>query len=146
LSALEPVEAFVHGAVLRDASFDSAPISIGGRGFTTGVLTHPGMTPQGGRAEVVYALDGLLAKAEHFTAWVGIDDSAGDVGSCRFAVEVHRGDSWESVFESATLRGGDAPAEVNVDLRGADQLRLLVTDAGDGIGSDHATWGGAAIR
>jgi len=38
------------------------------------------------------------------------------------------------------------PAQVGVDLTGAEQLRLIVTNAGDDYYSDHAAWGGAVIR
>jgi hypothetical protein len=146
LSALEPAEVAVHGKLLRDVSFGGAPLSLGGRRFATGLLTHPEALPDGGRAEVVYDLGGGLSEAQRFSAWVGVDDSAGEAGSCRFAVELRRGGAWERVFESETLRGGQAPAEVDIALRGADRLRLIATDAGDGYYSDHAAWGAAALR
>lgn len=39
---------------------------------------------------------------------------------------------------------GRYPAKfVNVDLTGAKTLRLVVTDAGNGINNDHADWADA---
>jgi hypothetical protein len=146
LSALEPREAFVSGQMLRDISYEGATLSIGARKFATGLITHPKDTPKGGHAEVVYALDGGLSGVQRFTAWVGVDDTALEAGSCVFAVEVRRAGAWERVFESKVLRGGDAPAEVDVALLGADRLRLIATDAGDDRYSDHAAWGEAMLR
>lgn len=143
LSALEPLECAVSGQLLRDLSYGGVPLSLGGRQFTTGLITHPRVE---GPAEVVYALDGGLRQAERFVAWVGVDDTAGKVGSCRFVVEIRVNGVWERVFESETLRGGGAPAEVDVALRGADRLRLIANDAGDDRYSDHAAWCGAVLR
>jgi hypothetical protein len=44
------------------------------------------------------------------------------------------------------LRGGQEPVSISVDLAGAKRLRLYCTDAGDGIGSDHATWALARLE
>jgi hypothetical protein len=97
---------------------------------------------------VVYALDGELRKAKRFTALIGIDDSmqAYGLGSATFAIEVHRRGQWKRVFESGVLKLGDKPQEVNVDLTGADQLRLITTDGGDGISCDHAVWAEAKVE
>jgi hypothetical protein len=148
LSDLTPLEAFVHGGLKRDTSYEGNLITLRGREFPKGLLTHPGTTPQGGRATVVYALEGGLAKAKRFVAWVGIDDSAASAGSCVFIVEVRRKGEWQRLFASAVLRGGQPgqPVAVDVDISGADRLRLTVTDAGDNINSDHAAWGGAMLQ
>ena len=38
------------------------------------------------------------------------------------------------------------PAEINVEIpKGTRQLRLVVADAGDGIGCDHADWARAGF-
>jgi len=146
LSDLTPAEAFVHGGLKRDTSYQNGLITLHGQQFPKGLLTHPETTPDGGRATVVYALEGGLGKATRFKAWVGIDDSAGNAGSSTFAVEVRHNGQWQRVFESGVLRGGQPAAPVDADITGADQLRLVVTDAGDGINSDHAAWGGAIIQ
>ncbi len=146
VSALNPLECSVHGELKRDISYGNAKLSLGGEEFATGLLTHPEATPEGGRAHVVYALNGELARARRFQAWVGIDGSAGNAGSATFAVEVRRAGQWQRLFESGILRGGQPPARVDVDISRADRLRLVVTDAGDNIYSDHAVWGGAVIR
>ena len=49
------------------------------------------------------------------------------------------------VAKSATLRGGDEPASLAVDLNGAVEFTLRATDAGDGPWADHADWGEAKV-
>ncbi len=146
LSALQPIEVSVYGGLLCDVNCEGAMLSLAGTQFATGLTTAPLATQDGGHAHVVYDLSAGLATARRFTAFVGIDDSAGNAGSCQFAVEVRRNGEWERVFESKILRGGDAPAKVDVAISGADRLRLVVTDAADNHYSDHAAWGGAALR
>jgi len=38
------------------------------------------------------------------------------------------------------------PIEISVPMAGAEQLRLITTDAGDGISCDHATWAMARLE
>jgi len=49
------------------------------------------------------------------------------------------------VFDSGILRGDEPAKKVSVALGGVDELRLVVTDAGDGINSDHADWADARL-
>ena len=147
LSDLTPLEAFCHGDLRKDTSYEGALISLRGEKVPKGLLTHPETTAQGGRAFVVYALDGGLAKATRFQARVGIDDSAANAGSAVFIVEVRRNGQWQKVYESGILRGGQPnPPPIDVDISGADRLRLTATDAGDNINSDHAAWAGALVQ
>lgn len=37
----------------------------------------------------------------------------------------------------------DKPMDIDVDVHGCDRVRLVVTDGGDNIHSDHAAWGNA---
>jgi hypothetical protein len=133
----------------KDTNYLGAPIKLGGLEFPKGLLLHPDETKDGpGLGRVVYALDGDLRKAKRFMAAIGIDDAmkSYNQGSAGFIVEVHRNGRWERVFESPVLKLGDKPQEVSVDLTGADQLRLVTTDGGDGIACDHATWADARIE
>ena len=47
----------------------------------------------------------------------------------------------EAKFVSPVLTPKERLAEVDLDITGAAQLYLVVTDGGDGINSDHADWG-----
>jgi hypothetical protein len=51
----------------------------------------------------------------------------------------------EKRFESKVLRENDPPQHVSVALEGAEELRLVATDAGDGIHSDAANWVNARL-
>ncbi|WP_086825035.1 NPCBM/NEW2 domain-containing protein [Streptomyces sp. NRRL B-24572] len=42
--------------------------------------------------------------------------------------------------DSGVLRGSDPAKRLSVDLTGTNDLRLVVTDAGDGKNYDHADW------
>ena len=116
--------------------------------FAKGLTTHTKATAEGGRSFVTYPLKTGLAGATRFSAQVGIEDSAGKEGSVVFIVELLRRGTWERVYESPVIRSGQegVPVAVDVDITGAEALRLATTDAGDGINSDHAAWGNARVR
>ena len=84
----------------------------------------------------------LAGKAARFLADAGIDDvrKAGR-GSVSFEVWV----DGAKRFDSGVIKAGDPAKPVSVDLAGAQQMILYVTDGGDGAADDYADWGGAAI-
>jgi hypothetical protein len=88
---------------------------------------------------VTFELNGGLEKAAVFKVTIGVDDAVKPNGTVTFGVEVERGAGWERVFTSDVLRGGEAQ-EIAVPVAGSTRLRLLTTDAGDNIHSDHAVW------
>ena len=49
------------------------------------------------------------------------------------------------VFDSGVMRGRQPAKKVSVPLDGAEELLLIVTDAGDGITCDHADWADARL-
>jgi hypothetical protein len=51
----------------------------------------------------------------------------------------------KKVFDSHVMRENDPPKKVCVSVEGADMLRLVATDAGDGITSDCADWADARL-
>jgi hypothetical protein len=109
------------------------PLAIAGEKFKRGVGTHA-------PSEAMLILDG---KGSRFRARVGINDRGREApGSVVFQVF---GDG-KQLFASQILRGGDAAVPVDVSLAGVRQLRLVVTDAGDGRNSDHADWAEAVIE
>jgi hypothetical protein len=132
----------------KDTNYAGKPIRLGGVEYAKGILLHPEESKEGNRANVTYPLGGELRQAKRFTAVIGIDDSMGSykLGSAAFAVEVQRGGTWVRAFESAVLKVGDKPQQVSVDITGAEKLRLLTTDGGDGISCDQATWAEARVQ
>jgi alpha-galactosidase len=77
-----------------------------------------------------------------FSASVGIDD---EVASTKGSVVFQVFADGTKVADSGTLTGASAAKQITADLSGADQLRLVVTDGGNGIDSDHADWANATI-
>ena len=91
----------------------------------------------------VYANSSLTYNVSGFTtfsAWIGIDDESTN-GSVTFEVWV----DGTLKFRSATKTATSAPELVKVDLSGARQIRLVVTDAGNGTTGDNADWGDARV-
>jgi len=138
--------AFAHGGVKKDANYAATgDFRLAGKTYKKGLMTCPEAAGGGGRSHVAYALSSLPLKFTRFKAMVGIDGAMGTRGSVVFLVDVHRGGKWVEAFKSAVLRGGKA-AVVDVDIAGAEKLRLRTTDAGDNIHADHAVWADARVE
>ena len=119
------------GQLRMRRSVEGNPIRIGGRRFERGLGTHA-------NSVIVYKLDGSF---RFFSAWVGVDDEKGGAGTVVFRVFV----DGRKVFDSGVMRGGEPPKRVLVRIERARELRLVVTDAGDGITCDHADWADAKL-
>jgi alpha-galactosidase len=107
------------------------PLTLHGKTFAHGIGTHA-------NSDFEIELDG---RATEFTATVGVDDDTGGKGSVAFHVV---GDG-RTLAKTKVLRGGDAPVEIRVPLRGVHWLWLSVDDAGDWYYNDHADWADARI-
>ncbi|GHT17861.1 alpha-galactosidase [Planctomycetales bacterium] len=77
-----------------------------------------------------------LGDASHFSAFVGMNDTANDVGSIVFQVFLDD----QLVWESGVMRAKEPAKKINLPLNKAKIMRLVVTDAEDGISNDHANW------
>lgn len=119
-----------YGSARPAHSVDNNPLRLGGMTFAHGVGTHANST----------LLVSLKGAAKRFTAVVGVDDEkAQSEATVTFEVYV----DGKKVADTGKMKGGDAPKLLTVDLTGAKRMALLVTDAGDGMNSDHADWAGA---
>lgn len=74
-----------------------------------------------------------------FEALVGIDDEVGKNGSVMFQVIT----DGKKVAESGVVTGGQQPRLLKTAVEGAKTIELVVTDAEDGEGNDHADWANA---
>jgi len=111
----------------ENAAGDGNPLRIGGITYSRGLGMHA-------PAEVRYTLG---TGCDTFTAQVGIDDEVSDTtGSVIF--QVWSGET--KLYDSGVVTGADPAKAVRVNLAGRTELRLVVTDAGDGPSSDHADW------
>ena len=108
----------------------AAQIRIGDKTYDQGLGHAPGW--------IEVDLEGLY---ERFEAEVGVQAGAGAPGSVVFRVLV----DGDIRFQSGVMRQQDPAVLVSVDVRNAQTLRLVVTDAGDGISCDQANWGNAHL-
>ena len=76
-----------------------------------------------------------------FTADVGVDDEVGNNGSVVFGVLA----DGVQKYQSPVMTGASATQSVNVNVTGADELQLRVTNGGDNIDYDHADWANAFV-
>ncbi|MBC7327929.1 NPCBM/NEW2 domain-containing protein [bacterium] len=108
------------------------PLQIKDKKYEKGLGHHaPG--------EIIISLNGayLAFESEIGVQWQG----GSNVGSVVFQVFV----DGRKVFDSGVMRELDPPRKVRIPLKGADELRLVVTDAGDGIICDCADWANALL-
>ncbi|MFI9815638.1 NPCBM/NEW2 domain-containing protein [Saccharothrix variisporea] len=110
----------------EQASGDGRVLTIGGTAYTEGLGVHA-------PADLRWHLGGACRS---LTVDVGIDDEVTSTGSAVF--RVYRDTT--VVADSGRRTAADPPLRLTADLRGGTQLRLVVTDAGDGITRDHADW------
>ena len=66
----------------------------------------------------------------------------GNAGSVTFSVVA----DGRTLLTTPTVTGASAGAPIDVDVTGASIVDLIVADAGDGNGNDHADWAGARLR
>ena len=108
---------------------------IGGRPFATALARMPqAKSPTTSKAATT-----------RFTAWVGgiTPQTILKAQKASIVFQVF-GDS-KKLFNSGVMRIGDPAKQVSVPLVGIEELKLVVTDAGDGISWDHADWAEAML-
>lgn len=88
--------------------------------------------------EIVLELDGQY---DLFEAEVGVQWQNGSVGSVVFRAFV----DGAKRFDSGIMRETDAARPIRLSVAGASELRLVVTDAGDGVTCDCANWANARL-
>lgn len=118
-------------AFRQDRASSGRPLRLGGKTYARGLGTHS-------RTELTYGLDGGF---ESFAATLGLDDAVGGSGSVVYRVF---GDN-RLLYESPVVRGGDAPLEIKLPLRGVLLLRLEVDFADGGDAADQANWAEARL-
>jgi alpha-galactosidase len=121
------------GPVERDrsngekAAGDGHTLTVNGTTYAKGLGTHAA-------GDVTYYLGRACSR---LTVNVGVDDEAGGSnGSVVF--RLYRDDTL--VADSGRMTGADAAVTLSADLTGGLELRLSVTDSGDGVNYDHADW------
>jgi len=116
-----------------DRNATGGMLRCGGRLFMKGLGVHSAAQLT---FSTLLAGEGQGVRAKRFEALAGIDDSTAGQGSVRFRVLV----DGQEKYTSATLRGGDPPVPVTVDLTDAKTLELIVDYADRADVLDHADW------
>lgn len=137
LSAVEPAS-FESESVLGrawplavDRTLTGRPIRLGGRPFERGLTMHS-------RARAVYEIGGVFRS---LAAHVGIAEDAGPLGDAAVRVV---GDG-RTLWEAPSVRAGQPPLELAVDVSGVRTLELIV-DYGSGLDlGDHVVWANARL-
>lgn len=119
-----------YGTIHIDESIDGHTISVAGTKFTKGIGTHA-------PSEIVYCLDKIYSG---FKCVVGVDDEVGSAGSVVFEVY---GDN-VLMTKTKVLYKGDS-IHINLNVSEVNELKLVASDGGDGINSDHADWADAVL-
>ncbi|NQT86189.1 NPCBM/NEW2 domain-containing protein, partial [bacterium] len=108
------------------------PLRTGGKEYPRGLYCHA----------VSKVVVRLPSPGKTFTAVVGVDthpQTSGGRGSVVFSVTV----GGKEAFKSTVMREGMKGVPVSVDLAGAAEFVLDVSDGGDGISCDQSDWADA---
>jgi len=136
LSDLDPIKAVNgwNGEPRKDKSIEDNPISLRGEIFSRGMGVHA-------NSELVYRLE---PSYKRFVSVVGVDDEKNDSPSGSVTFEVLADD--KRLFKTGMLTPQDDWVSIEVPIpAGAETLRLLVGDGGNGIACDHADWANAGF-
>ncbi|MEW1688844.1 NPCBM/NEW2 domain-containing protein [Streptomyces sp. NPDC091265] len=127
-----------YGPVEKDTSNgeseagDGKPLTIGGEVYAKGLGVHAD-------SAVEYYTGGACSTV---TARVGVDDEKDAKGSVTFEIWA----DGKKVTSTGVLTTAMAAQPVSAEVSGAQVVRLVVTDGGDGDDSDHADWGDLRIN
>jgi NPCBM/NEW2 domain-containing protein len=128
-----PVESYRHIPYLNiswpyrlDRNVTGTTLRASGRLYAKGVGMHSA-------ARLTFRLDKPYRR---FDAYLAIDDQAAGHGSVTFRVFADR----DQKFASDTIRGGQPPVPVSIDVSGARQISLVVDFGERAEELDHADW------
>jgi hypothetical protein len=113
----------------RDGNVLGAGLRSSGRLYLRGLGMHS-------TSRLAYELAG---EYQRFQAELALDDAAGRMGSVSFRVYVEK-EGWNAAYISPTVRGGDAPLAIDIDITGVRQMALIVDAADHGDQRDYANW------
>jgi type 1 glutamine amidotransferase/mono/diheme cytochrome c family protein/glucose/arabinose dehydrogenase len=116
----------------QNRSVTGGELKVAGKKFTHGIGTHA-------HSEITYDLNGK--GYQRFYSMVGHNDGGQDT---YLTFEVHVDD--KKVFDSGDMKKGEKAKPVDISVKGANTLKLVVTNGQDGKPEgDHADWGYAFL-
>lgn len=113
---------------------EGRPLKLGETEYTRGLYCHA-------VSKIIVYLPG---PAESFEAVIGVDhnnQTSGGRGSVIFSVNV----AGKEAYKSGVMHGGEPGVPIKVDLGGASEFVLDISDAGDGISCDQSDWADARV-
>ena len=116
---------------MKDHAVEGTPLTLNGAVYAKGLGVHA-------TSDVRFKLGGNY---QTFVSDVGVDDFTGSQGSVKFEV-------WADgvqLYDSGVMTGATATKGISVSVAGRQELKLIVTQAGDGPSYDHADWAGARL-
>ncbi len=113
------------------AANDGRSLKFNGKRYSKGLGVHAA-------SDVRFSLGGRYTL---FTADLGIDDEVANRGSVIFRVYV----DYVKVYDIGPVTGRTNTKSIRVNVTGARNLRLLVSDRGNGNTDDHADWADARL-
>lgn len=116
----------------KDVDRDGDTLNINGQTYTKGIGTHANST-------IIYNLNGNYTR---FLSDIGVDDDVNDKGTIVF--KVYLDDVLK--YDSNVMTGSSATKYIDIDVTSGNELKLEVTDSGDGIHYDHANWANARLE
>ena len=117
------------GTIAKDRAITGQPIILAGKTYAKGIGTHA-------TSDIRYPLNAAYSR---FVAYVNLDDaSTGQVGYEVWADGV-------KLFDSGRMDAWSLTKQINVDVSGRRELRLVVNDGGNGIPADWANWADARL-
>lgn len=119
------------GPVQKDQSVGRKTLSLDGKKYKKGIGTHA-------NSEIVFLLGGAF---NLFRCEIGVDDAKTENSKVEFKVYA----DGVQKYESKAMHPDDPTQKLNIDIAGVDTLKLVVTDGGNTINSDHADWADAAV-
>ncbi len=122
-----------HDAVQRNAR-GGKPMRIGDKEYTRGLYCHA-------PSHVIVRLPGPGKTLRAVIAVDSNDQTRPGHGSIVFSVDAGE----KELFRSNVMREGMPGQAIAVELGGADELALKVSDSGDGISCDQADWVDAEV-
>lgn len=124
------------GTVKKDKSIENNNLRLKGE---EGIVTYEKGLGTHSTSTIIYDLTDK--DYAFFTSYVGVDQETNNVASVAFKVYV----DGDLKAETDVMRKNDVQQFIKVNIAGAKELKLIVTDGGNGIGSDHGDWADAKL-
>jgi hypothetical protein len=115
----------------KNKSIDLNAITLNGKTYQKGIGTHASSV-------IVYNLEKNFT---NFETDLGVDSEVGGNGSVVFQVYV----DGLKLYDSGVMTGATPAKSIRLNVTGVSELKLVVTDSGDGITNDHADWANARL-